>query len=145
MNNETLSELKFLASLTSGMSVSLSNLIEEWSPDEVPLTIAFAEIAGAFVDEFDVILEEDRNIVFSKVESLVSTGNEEIQIGITTGFLEAMISLSEVRFNVGIRKYRDYLGPNSQNYIERWLAFADAQGDMQEKSRLNVERKTETP
>lgn len=99
----------------------LLRLTTEWSPDEIPLTVAMSELGNAFASAAPTLSENDARTVLGRVEALLREGSEQVKDAVATGFLEAMVAvLDEAPESRWILRF---LGPRSSNYLAEWAAF----------------------
>lgn len=93
--------------------------LEYWHPEPPPVTIAYAEIGKAIVDQIDAMREDTRRGVFDLIEDGVKSSNQDLGVAVATGLLEALVGRA-CRKDTGSRILKE-LGPQAQAHARAWL------------------------
>lgn len=122
MDAITLKKIEDFSKIASSMSSSFKTMINEWSPEIPPLTIMFAAMGNSFIDKFNENDSEENQKVFSAVETMLTGENEELNIGASTGFLEAIAT--KPGFDKTVKAM---LGKESRSFLKSWNQFMGIQ------------------
>lgn len=120
MNDLLLSRIENFSILTPEIQVSFQKSLAYWNPEFPPLTILFSAMANSFIDEFDSIDEEVSKMVFEAIENMLEGEHPDLDIGASTGFLEAIV----VNQNFS-KKAKQMLGRKSRLFLKEWNKFTN--------------------
>jgi len=118
MNIETLAFLDGLSRISPVIAEARDATIDYWSPDEPPITIAFAEIGHAIVDEIDAFDSAAQQAMFQMIEVGISSDDEQLSTAVATGLIEGMVGRANRRGN--FPEFLAKLGPNSRSHAVAW-------------------------
>jgi hypothetical protein len=122
MNQRTLKKIEDFAEIAPSMHLTFKKVVEEWSPELPPLTILFSEIGHSFISTFELTEHQKNKAVFDAVESMLKGDDEDLNIGASTGFLEAI-----AQKDTFTKVVKTMLGEESRSFIESWNEFAGIQ------------------
>jgi hypothetical protein len=124
MNRSTLKEIERFSIITPAMQSTFNKVVDEWSPEIPPLTIIFAALGDSFIDSFQSIEVKNAEMVFEKIEAMLTGENEELNIGASTGFLEAIEAKTSFS-----KEAKLMLGKESRSFLRSWREFLGIQDD----------------
>jgi hypothetical protein len=87
--------------------------MREWEPDEVPATIALADVARLIPAMGEEAGATHR--LLATVERMISEGDDSVVAAATTGFCEALLSLSDIG-DVRFPLLAPHAGPETLKY-----------------------------
>ena len=122
MNQITLDKIKNFSNITPSMQLSFRKIVEDWSPELPPLTILFSGLGNSFIDNFESLSNKQRRMVFEAIEAMLKGKDEELNIGASTGFLEAIAVKPSFS-----RMTKEMLGEESCSFLKAWNQFMGIQ------------------
>lgn len=118
MNTKASEFLDRLARISPLIEEARSETIEYWSPDEPPMTVAFAEIGHAIVDKIDALDSDAQQAAFQMIEEGISSDDEQLSTAVATGLIEAIVGRSADRGS--FPEFLAKLGQNSRFHAVAW-------------------------
>ena len=97
-------------------------LIEDWSPDTPPITIAFSIFGRSIASACNQLSEERHQRIWSCVEGLMNEDSELVKNAVATGLLEAILSEASAG-RLDVRSFATCLGPETVAYCKSWDSF----------------------
>jgi predicted MPP superfamily phosphohydrolase len=122
MDQYTLEKIEEFSKLTPFMQLAFNKVVDEWSPELPPLTILFSEIGTLFINTFDLTENQTNKAVFNAVEAMLKGKDEKLNIGASTGFLEAIATKDSFT-----KSAKTMLGEESRTFLKSWTKFMDIQ------------------
>lgn len=98
----------------------LNELIEDWRPEPLPITVCLGDLGRALVEHNDIPPEQVSQ-VFERVEATLRDGTESEKDAIATGFLEAVVTATDKE--PPSRWVLAHAGPEARAYILAWNKF----------------------
>ncbi|NEQ42446.1 MAG: hypothetical protein F6K00_02340 [Leptolyngbya sp. SIOISBB] len=121
MDEITLKKIEKFSRITPSMHLAFERVVDDWSPEIPPLTILFAEIGDSFVRDFKAIDDRESQAVFNAIETMLTGKDEALNVGASTGFLEAIAVKPEFD-----KKAKSMLGEESKKFLHAWLQFMNS-------------------
>lgn len=118
MNTKATKFLNDFAGISPAISRARDETIDYWAPDEPPITVAFAEVGHALVEEIDVLDNSALEAAFLMIETAISCENEQLSTAVATGLIEGMVGRATQRGNYS--KILTMLRPNSWSHAQVW-------------------------
>lgn len=108
--------------ITSGrLQAAYQEILDEWQPEEPPVTTLFAALGDRIAEDFFSIDIGANRRIFSLIEQAMESSNQELVTAVATGLIEALVART-VR-NEGLwEQVTPLLGPRSLLHAEAWLA-----------------------
>lgn len=91
MDNKATELLDRLSRLSPFIAEARNETIDYWSPDEPPITVAFAEIGHAIVDKIDELDSDAQQAAFQMIEEGISSDDEQLSTAVATGLIEGIV------------------------------------------------------
>ena len=123
MNESLISDLV----LTDHIRLRYEALMEEYRPEQPPLSIIMGEIGLAFVEDFDNMTEARLKRFFDSVEKMI-VRDDAVADAVATGLLEAIVAKADTE-EIEIECLLPYIGSKSRAYISAWDDFCGTATD----------------
>lgn len=120
MNRENF--LVSLLNVSDGIRKAHRAMIEDWHPEDPPITTLYAGLAFQIADDFEGCQSEAKDRIFSLVERAMESGDQDLVEVVATGLLEALVVRAMETEGLW-EQIKSYLGPRSLRYVEGWLSF----------------------
>lgn len=119
---DTHTAVERLVRTAPNLRVEFESLVKEWSPEEPPLTVMFAELGRGLCRHAPVASDAELIEICAAIEDLILRGEETVQNAVATGLLEAMLAESSTgSFDMSI--LAGFLGAESKAYCRAWDEF----------------------
>lgn len=118
MNMKATEFLNDLAGISPAIMQARDETIAYWAPDEPPITVAFAEVGHALVDEIAILDNSAREAAFLMIEEGISSEDEQLSTAVATGLIEAMVGHAAKRGSYS--EILALLGSNSRLHAKAW-------------------------
>ena len=116
------SEFIGLLIATSGeVEKAYKEVIEEWSPEEPPITTLFACLGDRIVECLRSTDAEINRRLFELIEQAMDSGTELLKTAVATGLIESLVTQAW-KDSVLLKEILILMGPRSRKYAEAWLA-----------------------
>ena len=118
MTNLTQKFLVDLAGLFNPLLTTYQETIEYWAPEEPPFIIAFGDIGQCIGQAFDEMDSATRAAVFDKIETGMTSDDEQLDIAVATGLVEALVGHAARYGNW--ETIRKELRPATRSHADAW-------------------------
>lgn len=115
-----------LLATSLGVQAAYQKVIDEWSPDDPPVTIMFGALGDRIVDEFDTADIETKRQMFTLIETAMESGDIKLITSVGTGLIESMVGRAE-RSQGLWNRIASLLGPRSLYHAEAWLNWGSGE------------------
>ena len=114
--------IKTLISTGDSIRSQYELVVQEWLPDDPPITIAFSTIGHGVCEYAPVASELDLARIGEVIENLFLSGEVEVKNAVATGLVEAILGeASAGRFDMSL--ISKHLGPETRAYCREWDEF----------------------
>lgn len=114
--------LQSLAAEDPRLSAVVKRVVQEWVPDEPPLTVAFGEIGRAIARYWNELGDNVRRRLFARIEEAATSNDEALATAVTTGLLESLVGTSDHEPGLW-PQISELLGPVSRHHANSWREF----------------------
>lgn len=112
--------IRLLSVASNGVQEAYQDVLDEWRPEEPPVTMLFAALGYRIADDF-FCTNTDANLrIFSLIEQAVESGDQELLTAVTTGLIEALVTRA-VQIEGLWSQLVPMLGPRSLQHADAWL------------------------
>jgi hypothetical protein len=118
MDNKATELLDRLSRLSPFIAEARNETIDYWSPDEPPITVAFAEIGHAIVDKIDELDSDAQQAAFQMIEEGISSDDEQLSTAVATGLIEGIVGHASKLGS--FQELLAKLGQNSRSHAIAW-------------------------
>jgi hypothetical protein len=115
MDQHTLKTIENFAEMTPFMKLAFKKVVDEWAPEFPPLTILFSELGTSFIGTFELTENQKNKEVLDAVEAMLKGNDENLDIGASTGFLEAIAVKDSFT-----KAVKAMLGEESRSFLKSW-------------------------
>ena len=109
-----------LAAASVGVRAACQKVLDEWRPEEPPVTTLFAAIGDRIAEDFESAGIVSNRQVFSLIESAMESGDQLLVTAVATGLIEALVTRA-VQSKGLWEQMAPLLGPRSLHHAEAWL------------------------
>jgi len=110
-----------LAAASSGVRAAYQDVLDEWRPEEPPVTTLFAALGDRIAEDFDSAGVDINRQIFSLIEDAMESGDQGLVTAVATGLIEALVTRA-VRSEGLWKRMAPLLGPRALHHAEAWLA-----------------------
>lgn len=110
-----------LAAASDSVQAEYQRVLDEWQPEEPPVTTLFAAIGDRIVEDFVSADVYANRRMFSLIEQALESGDQSLVTAVATGLIEAMVTRAAQSEGIW-EKIALLLGPRSRRHAEAWLA-----------------------
>ncbi|MBH5403174.1 hypothetical protein HZZ13_36080 [Bradyrhizobium sp. CNPSo 4010] len=110
-----------LIAASSRLQSAYQKVLNEWGPEEPPITILFAALGDQIAEDFDRAGVDANRRVFSLIEQAMESDDKGLVTAVATGLIEALVTRA-VRTESLWKEMAPFLGPRSRHHAEAWLA-----------------------
>ena len=96
-------------------------MVNEWSPEEPPVTTLFAAVGYEIAESFDSNDEAVNRSVFSLIEQGMDSADPLLGVAVATGLIEGMATRAAQVDGLWTR-IASQLGPKSLSHANAWLS-----------------------
>jgi hypothetical protein len=100
----------------------LDHLRNDWLPDAPPFSVAMGTLGRALAAGASAVDDDGIRRIAGVIETLMTSGTEDVKNGIATGLLEAIVSSSDTE--PGALRLLRCLGTESRKYCRAWDEFS---------------------
>lgn len=111
----------FLVIISGGLHASYQEVLDEWQPEEPPVTTTFAALGYRIAEDFSSADIDVNRRVFSLIEEAMGSNNQELITAVATGLIEALATRVAHQEDLWERVV-PFLGPRTRIHAETWLA-----------------------
>ena len=112
--------IDLLAATSEGVRNAHQKMINEWLPEEPPITVVFGEFGYQIAENFETTNAEASRQIFMLVESAMVSSNEGLVTAVATGLIEALATRASQSENLW-QQIAPFLGPRSLSHAKYWL------------------------
>ncbi len=109
-----------LAAISVGVRATHQEVLDEWSPEEPPVTTLFAALGDRIAEDFDNADGNTNRQVFSLIEEAMEGGDSGLVTAVATGLIEALVTRT-ARDEGLWKRMTPFLGTKSLHHAEAWL------------------------
>lgn len=113
----------FIGLLTStydGIQAAYQEVLDEWRPEEPPMTTLFAAFGDRIAEDFGKTRAEENRRMFALIEQGMDSDDPQLVTAVATGLIEALVSRAAKRDGVWA-ELATLLGPRSRHHAMAWL------------------------
>jgi len=110
-----------LAAASGGVRAAYEEVLDEWRPEEPPVTTLFAALGDRIAEDFDSTGVDINRQMFSLIEAAMESGHQGLVTAVATGLIEALVTRA-LRIESLWGQMAPLLGPRSLHHAEAWLA-----------------------
>ncbi|HEV2695902.1 MAG TPA: hypothetical protein VG347_23635 [Verrucomicrobiae bacterium] len=114
--------LRQLASEVPTLNERFNRCLQDWGNETPPVTIIFAEVGEAIVENFATIHGEARKKIFILIENGMTSSNLGVKTAVATGLVEAMVAGADKKPDLWV-EFKKLFGAASLKHAEAWLTF----------------------
>ena len=104
--------LSLLTAISRGVQAVHHEVLDDWQPQEPPITLLFAAIGHRIAEEFvDAGVETNRRL-FSLIEQAMESGDQMLATAVATGLIEALSNRAAQTEHLW-EQITPFLGPRS--------------------------------
>lgn len=113
--------LTLLMACSGRVRSTYQEVVEDWYPEEPPITTLFAALGKQIVEDFDISETDLNRRIFSLIEQAMESSDQRLVTAVATGLIEAMVNRAARRDGL-LERLKASLGPQSLNHANAWLA-----------------------
>lgn len=113
--------INLLVITSSRLQASYQEVLDDWQPEEPPVTTLFAALGDRIAEDFSSVDIDVNRRIFSLIEKAMESDNQELVSAVATGLIEALATQIARQENLWER-VSPFLGPRSRLHAEAWLA-----------------------
>jgi hypothetical protein len=110
-----------LAAASGGVHAAYQEVLNEWQPEEPPVTTLFAALGDRIAEDFGSAGVDANRRMFSLIEQAMESSDQRLVTAVATGLIEALVTRA-VRSEGLWEEMASLLGPRSRHHAEAWLA-----------------------
>lgn len=110
-----------LAATSGGIKAACQEVLDEWRPEEPPVTTLFAALGDRIAEDFESAGVDTNRQIFSLIEKAMESGDPGLVTAVATGLIEALVTRA-MRSESLWKQLAPFLGPRSLHHAEAWLA-----------------------
>lgn len=110
-----------LTATSGGVQAAYQEVLDEWQPDEPPITTLFAALGNRIAEDFASTDVDTNRRTFSLIEQAMESGDKGLVTAVATGLIEALVTRAAQSEGLW-EKMALLLGPRSRNHAEVWLS-----------------------
>lgn len=120
MNKSCVNFVMQLIDISPDFSVVYERVVNEWLPEDPPITTLFSALGNKMARDFSKESPENYKKWFSLIENGMSGEDEVLLVAVATGLLESLVTKA-VELNIW-SSINSSLGKQSRNHAEAWLS-----------------------
>jgi len=105
---------------SSGMRSAHREILDEWRPEEPPVTTLFAALGYRIAEDFDSSSIDANRQLFALIEGAMESGDQDLVMAVATGLIEALATRALQKEDLW-KRIVPLLGPRSLDYAKAWL------------------------
>lgn len=109
-----------LAAISGGVQAAYQEVLDEWLPEEPPVTTLFAALGDRVAEDFDGAGVDTNRQIFLLIEKAMENGDSGLVAAVATGLIEALVTRA-VRDESLWKRMAPFLGPRSLHHAKAWL------------------------
>lgn len=113
--------LGLLVAASDGVQAAYREIIDEWRPEEPPVTTLFAALGYRIAEDFDSAGIDANRRLFLLIEQAMESSDQALVTAVATGLIEALVNRAVQRECVW-KQIAPLLGPRSLHHAEAWLS-----------------------
>lgn len=110
-----------LAAASGGVKAAHQEVLDDWRPEEPPVTTVFAALGYRIAEEFDSADGDTNRRIFSLIEEAMESDDQSLATAVATGLIEALVTRAVQNESLW-KRMAPLLGPLSLHHAEAWLA-----------------------
>jgi hypothetical protein len=114
--------VNLLAASSGGVQTACQEVLNEWMPEEPPVTILFAALGDRIAEDFYNAGIDTNRRVFSLIELAMESGNQRLVTSVATGLIEALVTRA-MQNKILWSQMALLLGPRSLHHAKAWLGY----------------------
>lgn len=108
-----------LAKCSVPLQAALRETVEDWRPDEPPVTVLFAALGDRIAERFDEEGIEVNQTLLRLVESAMNSGDTNLVTAVATGLIEGLLAKAWRKEGLWSR-ISPMLGERSRRHADAW-------------------------
>jgi hypothetical protein len=113
--------VSLLVAASGGLQATYREVLDEWRPEEPPVTTLFAALGDRIAEDFGRAGVDTNRRMFSLIEQAMESSDRGLVTAVATGLIEALVTRA-VRSEGLWKEMAPLLGPRSLHHAEAWLA-----------------------
>lgn len=113
--------LGLLVAASGGVEAAYHDIIDEWRPEEPPVTTLFAALGQRIADDFSNVGADSNRRLFSLIETAMESSDQVLVTAVATGLIEALVTRAVQSENLW-KQMAPLLGARSLRHAEAWLS-----------------------
>lgn len=110
-----------LAITSAGIQSAYQEVLEDWEPEEPPVTTLFAALGDRIAEDYVSTDIETNRCIFSLIEQAMESSDQYLVTAVATGLIEALVT-SAFRSEGLWNQIAPLLGPRTLRHAESWIA-----------------------
>ena len=110
-----------LAEVSSGVGAAYQEVLDEWRPEDPPVTTLFAALGDRIAEDFGSCGVDTNRRVFSLIEQAMESSDQTLVTAVATGLIEALVTRA-ARSEGLWKQMAPLLGPRSLHHAQAWLS-----------------------
>lgn len=112
--------LSLLTKASGGVRAAYKKSVDEWEPEEPPVTTLFAVIGDRIAEDFALAGVDANRRIFLLIENAMARGDLELVTAVATGLVEALVSRA-VQTDGLWEQMVPLLGAKTEFHAKAWL------------------------
>lgn len=113
--------LGLLVAASGSVQAAYREILDEWQPEEPPVTTLFAALGNRIAEDFDHAGIDANRRLFSLIEQAMVSSDQGLVTAVATGLIEALVTRA-VQLESVWKQMAPLLGPRSLRHAESWLS-----------------------
>ncbi|BGE88063.1 hypothetical protein Ms3S1_p21110 (plasmid) [Methylosinus sp. 3S-1] len=113
--------LGLLVAASGGVKAAYQETLDEWRPEEPPVTTLFAALGDRIAENFGSADVDTNRRLFSLIEQAMESSDQGLVTAVATGLIEALATRAVQSASLW-QQMTPLLGPRSLRHAEAWLS-----------------------
>ena len=114
--------IKLLTTESEHAKVAWQFCVDDWMPQEPPVTILFSAMGDKIAENLNVIDADKKIRIFSLIEEAMNSHEVLLVTAVATGLIETMVTTTEL--NKWVPETLSLFGPKSLSHAKCWLGIS---------------------